>query len=115
MIPDTLSGDGDPLDVLVIGESVPRGSAIKVKPIGIIRLLNGAEIDDKIAGVFSESILYSINDISELNEKYMGITTIIETWFTNYKGSGKIVTNGWGGKNEAHQIIDKTISSISVE
>ena len=41
MIPKTLSpeeigGDGDPLDVLLLGEAVPRGAYVKGKLIGVI-------------------------------------------------------------------------------
>ncbi len=45
MVPKTLlseenGGDGDPLDVLVLGPAVPRGSIVEVKIIGLLKMLD---------------------------------------------------------------------------
>ena len=45
MIPQTLSpeeigGDGDPLDVLLLGEAVPRGAYVKGKLIRVMYMKN---------------------------------------------------------------------------
>ena len=56
MVPQTLlskelGGDGDPLDVLVLGKMVPRGSVVDAKLIGILKFLDGGEQDDKLLAV----------------------------------------------------------------
>ena len=50
-IPDTLSLDGDPLDVMVlVSEPTFPGCMIEVKPIGLFRMEDDQGIDDKVLG-----------------------------------------------------------------
>ena len=60
MIPKTLlpkkyGGDGDPLDVIVIGPAEPRGSIVKCKIIGVLYLIDNFEQDDKLIAISSKS------------------------------------------------------------
>ena len=41
---------------------------------------------------------------NELKKSYQGITEILEIWFTNYKGSKKIVLNGFENEQKALEI-----------
>lgn len=66
----TLSGDGDPLDVLVYtrGPLAP-GSIIRVRPIGILKTTDGGESDDKVIAVptsYVDPTYDGIDDISKL-------------------------------------------------
>lgn len=105
-IPSTMmdkerGGDGDALDILVLGESQETGTVMKVKPIAILELLDGGEIDSKIIGVPIDSSLQvmNIDKFEDLLIKYNGAQRIIETWFLNYKGLGEMELVSW--KNEA--------------
>lgn len=114
MIPRTLlskenGGDGDPLDVIVLGPPAERGSVVKAKLIGVLYLVDRGEQDDKLIAVSSNSPLYSVNDIDELNQKYNGISDILQLWFTNYKGPGKMISKGFGSKVEAVNILGNSI------
>ena len=85
MIPQTYldkesGGDGDPLDIIILGESISQGSIIKVKPIGVLELLDNNEQDDKIIGVNEESTFYSISSLNELQVKYPEALKIIESF-----------------------------------
>ncbi len=111
LLPKSEGGDGDPLDVLVIGSSAERGSIVPVKVIGVLRLLDGGEQDDKLIAVQANSPLYHINGIEELAEGYNGITEIVETWFSNYKGPDKLVSNGYAGPEAANEILQTAISA----
>ena len=78
MIPGTLvskekGGDGDPLDIIVLGPPADRGQVLKCKIIGILYLLDNGEQDDKLIAVSQDSPLYEVNDINELNKLYIGI------------------------------------------
>jgi len=111
MIPGTLldkddGGDGDPLDVLVVGPMVPRGSVIEVRPIAVLRLLDGGEVDDKIIAVDPAAPLGAVAGLSELQSRYAGVTEIIETWFTNYKGPGAIKSLGWQDSTNATEMFE---------
>ena len=113
LLPEELGGDGDPLDVIILGEPIERGSVAKVRIIGVLRLLDGGEQDDKLIAVTDEGNFQSINDISELNENYTGVKDIIETWFVNYKDPGEMEADGFGNRNEALQILLKSIQEYA--
>lgn len=95
MIPQTKAGDGDPLDVLILGPAQPRGKIVKVNIIGVLKALDKGERDDKLVAVFDPSELserekeitglHNINSIKELNKKYPGATDIISIFFQYYK------------------------------
>ena len=51
-IPHTLSDDGDPMDVLVVGPTpVVPGAVIRVRPIGTLMMVDEAGGDEKILAV----------------------------------------------------------------
>ena len=104
-LPKELGGDGDPLDVLIIGSAIPRGSVVEARPIGILKLLDGGEQDDKIIAVWAGSEVGNIKSIEELNEKFNGVMQIIEIWFSNYKGPGEMVSKGFGSADDAYKMI----------
>jgi inorganic pyrophosphatase len=111
ILPKALGGDGDPLDVIVLGHAVARGSVIQAKIIGVLRLLDRREQDDKLIAVMAGTPLYEINSLSELDQRYIGASLIVETWFANYKGPGKMQSRGYGDNNEAYKILDAAISA----
>ena len=107
MIPKTLlspetGGDGDPLDVIVLGEQLQKGSVVEIKLIGILKMLDEGEVDDKLIAVMvNNSIFSDVNSFNELKKSYQGITEILEIWFTNYKGSKKIAVHGFENEQKA--------------
>ena len=112
MIPSTslpyeMGGDGDPLDVLLLGPSVERGSLVLARPIGVLRLLDNGERDDKIIAVRAEGPLSDVHDLAALDAKYHGVRTIIETWFVNYKGPGRVESGGFGDAAQAVSIVQE--------
>lgn len=109
MIPQTLlpkskGGDGDPLDILAIGPPAERGAIINCKVIGVLKLLDKGEQDDKLIAITKNATLQEVNSIQDLQKKYPGITEIIETWFTNYKGPSKMISKGYGSSASALSI-----------
>lgn len=110
MIPQTLlpkseGGDGDPLDVLVLGAPAPRGSVVSVKIIGVLLLKDNGEMDDKLIAVLKGSPLDFANRLEDLNKFNPKILQIVELWFTGYKGGTKIISAGYGPKEKAMQIL----------
>jgi inorganic pyrophosphatase len=92
-VPNTLmdkerGGDGDPLDVLVVCESVPTGTRLAVIPIGALLLRDRGEIDTKIIAVPVDSSLrvFRATNFLEFALEHDAARSIIETWFLNYKG-----------------------------
>ena len=68
-------------------------------------MLDKGEVDDKLIAVMvNNSIFSSVDSFNELKKSYQGITEILEIWFTNYKGSKKIVLNGFENEQKALEI-----------
>lgn len=67
-IPRTLADDGDPLDVLVLcNEVIFPMTLVSCVPIGVIKMIDGGDLDEKIIAVAKNDPNYKhYNDISEL-------------------------------------------------
>lgn len=120
MIPQTClnkenGGDGDPLDIVVLGPSLERGAVVRAKIIGILYLLDNGEQDHKLIAVAPNSPLYNINSIAELNQKYIGISRILEIWFSNYKGPMNMISNGFGNLNHATEILNLALDLYNLK
>ena len=109
LLPKELGGDGDPLDVIVLGPPLERGSVVKCKLIGILNLLDHGEHDDKLIAILENTPLYQVNSIEELDKKYNGVSEIIKLWFTNYKGPGQLESIGFSNKELANTILKSAI------
>jgi len=116
MVPNTVlseekGGDGDPVDVILLGPSRPRGSVHPVKVIGLIKLVDRGQIDYKLIGVSQEDPLGQAGSLEDLNRDFRGITAIIETFFLNYKGPGKMQSSGFDGPEEAMKFLKAFIAA----
>lgn len=107
-INDTLSDDGDPVDVLVVTpHPLMIGSVIRCRPIGMLKMTDDGGVDakvvavpvDKLSPIYSK--IESVDDIPLLKEQ-------IEHFFNHYKDlePGKWVKiDGWENVDAAHQEI----------
>lgn len=109
-IPRTLHEDRDPLDILVlIKEETFPGCQIDVRPIGVLRLLDRDEPDDKILAVPLNDPYWA--DTFDVTDVPTHLLKEIEHFFRSYKDlEGKRVNaNGWGDTDEAKQVIADSI------
>ena len=83
-IPRTYADDGDPLDVLVLcAEQIFPLTLVEVYPIGVMRMIDGGKIDDKIIAIpLSDPTYKGIRSIDELPRH---IFDEIMHFFTVYK------------------------------
>lgn len=109
ILPESEGGDGDPLDIIVLGEAIERGSIIKTKILGVLYLLDNNETDHKIIAIPVDSKIFKINTIDELEDNYTGILDILKLWFTCYKRNNKLKSNGFGSQKRAFEIIHNSI------
>ncbi|MDJ0554325.1 MAG: inorganic diphosphatase [Microcoleaceae cyanobacterium MO_207.B10] len=65
--------------MVVLGPAVPRGSVVPVKLIGVLKLLDGGEQDDKLIAVLKDTPLSEVDSIADLDSKFPGVTNIITT------------------------------------
>ncbi len=56
------------------------------------------------------SLLYLVDSISDLNGNYNGISKVIQVWFTNNNGLGKMESKGFGERNKAFEILIAAIN-----
>ena len=112
MVPQTLlskktGGDGDPLDIILLGPPIDRGKVVSAKLIGVLKLEDDGEQDDKLIAVQFNSPLKKADSIEELDERFPGISQILEFWFTNYKGNEEMESKGFGDLEEAEKILNE--------
>lgn len=110
-LPKELGGDGDPLDVIVLGPAVGRGAILETKIIGVLELLDRGEQDDKLIAVMEGTPFYGVNNIEELKANFNGTLEIVSTWFSNYKGPGKMELKSIADKNRAEEILEASIKA----
>ena len=120
MVPSTLhskdsGGDGDPLDVIVLGASVARGALVPVTPIGVLGMLDGGELDEKIVAVASGTPFEAVTSIEELDDRFPGASKILATWFASYKGPGETQLTGFNGPENAAELIEEAISDYAAQ
>ena len=67
-IPKTLADDGDPLDVLVLcGETIYPRTLVRCYPIGVIKMIDGDSLDEKIIAIpFGDPTYNNYYDVHEL-------------------------------------------------
>jgi inorganic pyrophosphatase len=109
-IPRTLAEDGDPADVLVrVNEATFPGCIIDTRPIGVLRMLDRGDPDDKVLAVPSNDPFYSeYFDIADIPQHYL---KEVEHFFHIYKDlEGKRVQIlGWEKSEVAMEMITVSI------
>lgn len=105
-IPSTLGRDGDPLDVLVLVDAASfPGCVIEVRPIGVLRMVDQGQHDEKILAVVHNDPVYrQVNDCPDV---FPHLLREIEHFFSIYKNleGKKTEIAGWAGADAAKKII----------
>lgn len=108
-IPQTLSGDGDPADVLVLAPfPLVTGSVVRCRPLGMLLMEDEAGEDAKILAVPIEKLTKFYNTVSTYRDVQQEMLDKIAHFFEHYKDleQGKWVkVRGWAGKDEARREI----------
>lgn len=118
MVPQTclgreLGGDGDPLDIVVLGPALPRGTVVAVKVLGVLRMVDSGEQDDKIIAVSPDSPLAAADSLAQLDVRFPGILTIVRTFFENYKGPGVMQFEGCADAAAAAALLQRGCESYA--
>lgn len=105
-VPETLSNDGDPLDVLVIViDPTFPGCHIAARPIGVLRMVDDKGEDEKILAVpIGDPRFDDIHDLPDLHSHWL---REIENFFATYKLLEEKDTEllGWDGAGAATRVI----------
>lgn len=104
----TRGDDGDPLDALVlVVEPTFPGCRVFARPIGILRMRDQDQLDQKILAVpLADPRFSGVNDLADLQEHW---PREIENFFNTYKTlEGKETRmEGWGNSDEAWQLLKR--------
>ena len=114
-VPETLCGDGDPLDVLVMsGESLLPGTFCKVRPICHLIMEDEKGQDEKLLAVSVNDPYY--NDIVDKSGLADHILKEISVFFETYKTLEKkkwVKVRGWSTEQETTELIWKTYKDFA--
>ena len=108
-IPHTLSGDGDPCDVLIVNtRAITPGAMMSVRPVGVLFMEDEAGLDEKIIAVPASRLTRRYDSV----QSYSDLPTItiqqVQHFFEHYKDlePGKWVkVVKWGDVADAHRVI----------
>lgn len=117
-IPKTWDLDGDPLDVEIVNVTEPLvpGSIAEVRIIGLMKFIDGGEVDDKIIGVLNDDKRSDhIRTFEDLGDYFQKET---KYYWENYKhlkkpGTGEV--KGFFGVVEAAEVLAECIERYEQE
>ena len=85
-VPQTLSEDGDPLDVLVVSPyPVMPGSVIRSRPVGVLKMSDESGVDAKLLAVPHTKLTKLYDHVSEISDLPELLIKQIQHYFENYK------------------------------
>lgn len=118
-VPHTLSGDGDPIDVLVANQRplIP-GAVINCRPVGVLYMKDEAGDDEKIIAVPSEKVSAMFNHINTFRDLPEIHRRQIAHFFEHYKDleDGKWVEIvRWGNDAEAREMIMEAVARAKAD
>ena len=110
-IPQTYAGDHDPLDILVFCQiDIPPLTRVKASVIGVMRMIDKGEMDDKIIAVASNDV--SVNYVQNFDDLPLHLLLEIKRFFEDYKKleqKSPVIVDQFLGKKEALEIIKESI------
>ena len=109
-LPGTLAGDGDPLDALVLTRApLQPGVLVRFRPIGVLRMTDRGEADQKIVGVPTERVDSTYSTMRELTDLPQIERDRIAAFFRVYKdlpkGGNQVRLDGYGDAAEARAVL----------
>lgn len=109
-IPQTYCDDHDPLDILVLSQiEITPMCLVEANVIGVMRMLDGGEMDDKIIAVATNDM--SVNHITDISELPQHSIKELRSFFEDYKKleHKTVVVEDFQGKEVAMEVIQKSI------
>ena len=114
--PQTLWEDGDALDVVVLTTNpIPVGILVSVRPVGLMKMIDGGESDDKVLAVPTEDIRFDdVHDLADINKHTL---KEMKHFFEHNKALKKkpvtITVEGFEGREAAIAAIKRSIDLYS--
>jgi inorganic pyrophosphatase len=113
-VPHTISGDGDPIDVLVANQrGVLPGAVLAVRPIGVFLMQDEAGVDEKIIAVPVTRITRRYEEVRDYTDLPEITVQQIQHFFEHYKDLEPrkwVKSLGWGHADDARKLIVEAIA-----
>jgi len=114
-VPHTLSDDGDPADILVLGQSpLQAGSVIPCRLVGVLLTEDESGGDEKLLAVPTVKIDPTFADINDLGDVPEATLNRIKNFFETYKmlePNKWVKVTGFENKKKATEILEKAIAN----
>ncbi len=114
-IPQTVADDGDPLDVLVIGDDpLFVGCLLEARPIGLLEMVDDSENDRKVLAVQQANPRFNVlTTLESLKDLDPHLLDEIANFFEVYKKleGKKTIIKGWNNELEAKKEIEKAFKA----
>ncbi len=114
-VPNTLGGDGDPVDVLVYAQhAIMAGAVIQARPVGVLVMEDDGGQDEKILAVPVDKTHPMFSEIKEYSDLPQILLDEIEHFFIHYKDLEKgkwVKMQGWEGSERAKELIMEGIEN----
>lgn len=108
-IPHTLSNDGDPTDVLVVGNrALMPGCVVRARPVGVLMMEDEAGIDEKIVAVPHQKLTRYYDNIQDYTDLPQILQDRISHFFEHYKDLEPdkwVKILGWENRSKAEELI----------
>jgi inorganic pyrophosphatase len=118
-VPQTKEKDGDPVDVLVLGEDpVVPSAVIRANPVGVLLTADEEGEDAKVVAVPVAKVDPAFSQVKELSDVPQHIQDRIKHFFEHYKEleKGKFVkVTGWADSAMARKKISEAIERYKSE
>jgi inorganic pyrophosphatase len=113
-IPRTFAGDNDPLDVLVLcQEDIEPMSLVECFPIGVIKMIDQDQVDEKIVCIpFGDPSYSDYHNIEELPKHIIDEMSHFFEVYKELEGKHTFIQN-IGGREKAEQVISKCIQAYT--
>lgn len=115
-IPNTLAGDEDPLDGMVLMDQPTfPGCVITARPLGMLEMIDGGDPDEKLLCVPAKDPRYA--EVKALSDLAPHRLDEIAEFFASYKRLEKKETEirGWKGIEDTLRIIDISIKNYNAQ
>ncbi|MFQ5581611.1 MAG: inorganic diphosphatase [Mariprofundaceae bacterium] len=118
-VPNTLSDDGDPVDVLVVSaHSLIPGCVVPSRPIGVLQMEDEAGMDAKVLAVPVSRLKPVYDHVQGPDDLPKFLIDQIQHFFEHYKdleGGKWVKVSGWGDAEAAKKEIMDSIQRYSNE
>ncbi len=118
-VPHTLSLDGDPMDVMVVGQrALVPGAVVRARPVGVLLMEDDGGVDEKILAVPHQKLTRFYEKVHNYTDLPEILVDRIVHFFTHYKDMEPnkwVKVQGVEGVEKARELITEAVERAKSE